>query len=261
MTSAPGGKPERKKHQRSHFFELLKVEWKLDLREPVGPGMGIALPIVLLVLFGAISDLSPGNVGSSSFSVIQIYIPTIIVIGFIAAAIFSLPRSLVRDREIGWLKRVSTTPVHPSRLLAAQLILNLIYSLVATVVVIFGGEAIFGASLDVNVPFFVLSIILSIAAVFSLGLIVAAIAPSQTTAQGMSGGLMFLMFFLSGLWVQPTMVGGALATIMYYSPAGAAVLALLDSAFSVAPPYTALVTMVVYAVIFALIAIRYFRWE
>jgi hypothetical protein len=35
----------------------------------------------------------------------------------------------------------------------------------------------------------------------------------------------------------------------------------VDSAFNGGPSYAALLTMVVYTVIFAFIAIRYFRWE
>jgi hypothetical protein len=48
---------------------------------------------------------------------------------------------------------------------------------------------------------------------------------------------------------------------MYYSPSGAAVRAVLDSAFNGGPSYAAWLTMVVYTVIFGFIAIRYFRWE
>lgn len=72
---------------------------------------------------------------------------------------------------------------------------------------------------------------------FSLGLVVAALAPSQTVASGLSGLLMFLSFFFAGLWIQPVQVGGPLETIMYYSPAGAAVRALLYSVFNSPPPY------------------------
>jgi hypothetical protein len=36
---------------------------------------------------------------------------------------------------------------------------------------------------------------------------------------------------------------------------------MLDSAFGITPPLTAIATMVVYAVVFAGVAIRYFRWE
>jgi ABC-2 type transport system permease protein len=128
-------------------------------------------------------------------------------------------------------------------------------------IVIFGGEIIFGAPLKVGIPFFILSIILSIAEIFSLGLVVAAIAPSQTVANPLAGILMFVLLFLSGLWVQPVQAGGLLQTVMYYSPTGAAVRALLYSIFNTAPPYTTVLTMVAYTVIFAVIAIRYFRWE
>ncbi|HMB67436.1 MAG TPA: ABC transporter permease, partial [Candidatus Bathyarchaeia archaeon] len=112
-----------------------------------------------------------------------------------------------------------------------------------------------------GIPYFVLSIVLSISVMFSLGLVVAALAPSQTVASGLSGGLFFLSLFLSGLWIQPATVGGPLATIMYYSPSGAAAQALLYSVFNAAPPVTAVVTMVVYTGLFAFIATRYFRWE
>jgi hypothetical protein len=81
--------------------------------------------VILLVIFGFISRNVPGNVSGSGLTVIDLYIPTIMVISFVGIAI-SLPNTLVRDREIGWLRRISTTPVHPSRLLGAQLILDLV---------------------------------------------------------------------------------------------------------------------------------------
>ena len=95
--------------------------------------LGVGLPVVLLVVFGFISKNVPGNVGGSGLTVIDLYIPTLMVISFIAIAI-SLPNTLVRDREIGWLRRISTTPVHPSRLLAAQLILDLVLAAAAIVI-------------------------------------------------------------------------------------------------------------------------------
>ncbi len=75
-------------------------------------------------------------------------------------------------------------------------------------ILIFGSELVFGASLDVGIPYFVLSIILSIAVIFPLGLVVAALVPSQSVASGVGGGLTFLLFFLAGLWIPPATVGG-----------------------------------------------------
>lgn len=248
------------RRSRVQLAALLKVQAKLSLREPYALGLGIGLPAVLLVLFGFISNHVPGNVGGSGLTVIDLYIPTIMVISFIAIGI-SLPNTLVRDREIGWLRRISTTPVHPSRLLAAQLILDLVLAAAAIVITIVGGTAIFGAPLTVGIPLFILCLALAIAEIFSLGLVVVALARTQTVASVVGGVLFFGLLFLSGLWLQPVQAGEPLRAIMWYSPSGAAVRAILYSVFNATPPVTTLVTLVGYTLAFAFVAVRYFRWE
>jgi ABC-2 type transport system permease protein len=258
MRESLGGVLSRR--SRVQIAALLKVQARLSLREPYALGLGIGLPAVLLVVFGLISRQVPGNVAGSGLSVIDLYIPTIMVISFISIAI-SLPNTLVRDREIGWLRRISTTPVHPSRLLAAQLILDLVLAAVAIVITIVGGTAIFGAPLTVGIPFFILSFALAIAEIFLLGLVVVALARTQTAASVVGGVLFFSLLFLSGLWIQPVQVGEPLQAIMWYSPSGAAVRAILYSVFNATPPVTTLVTLVGYTLVFGFVAVRYFRWE
>ena len=244
---------------RLQFTELLKVQGKLALREPYGL-LGIGLPIILLLVFGFIGQQVPGNVGSTGLTIIDLWIPTILVVSFISIAV-SLPNTLVRDREIGWLRRVSTTPLHPSMLLAAQLIIDLILAAAAVLIIILGGALLFGASLQVQILPFGVSLLLSIAEIFAIGLVLAALVPSQTVAQAAGGVMFFGLMFLSGLWVQPEQVGDPLGTIMNYSPSGAAAMALRDSVFYGSPSYAALLTVAVYTVIFGFIAVRYFRWE
>ena len=253
MTPSPGG--ENSHRSRAQLLALLKVQTKLALREPYALGPGVGIPVLLLVVFGFISKKVPGNVGDSGLTVIDLYIPTLMVISFIAIAI-SLPSTLVRDREIGWLRRISTTPVHPSRLLGAQLIVDLVLGAAAVVIIIVGGTAIFGAGLHVSIPFFILSMALAIAVIFSLGLVVVALVRTLIQAQLVGGVL-----FLSGLWVQPVEISGPLQNVMWYSPSGAAVRALLYSVFNSRPPVLTLVSLAGYALIFAFVAIRYFRWE
>ncbi len=257
-----GSRLEESTSRRSgfQFAELLKVQSKLALREPYALLGGLALPAVLLAVFGFIGQANPGNVGDSGLTVIEVWTPTILVLSFIFISV-SLPNTLVRDREIGWLRRVSTTPLHPSRLLAAQLIIDLILAAAAVLIVILEGALVFGASLHVQILPFAVSLLLAIAELFALGLVLVALVPTQTVAQPVAGVVTFGLMFLSGLWVNPAQVGDPLRTIMYYSPSGAAVRAVLDSAFNGGPSYVALLTMAVYTVIFGFVAIRYFRWE
>jgi ABC-2 type transport system permease protein len=242
------------------FAELLKVQGKLALREPYALLGGLALPAVLLAVFGFIGQANPGNVGDSGLTIIDVWTPTILVLSFVFISV-SLPHTLVRDREIGWLRRISTTPLHPSRLLAAQLIIDLILAAAAVLIVILEGALLFGASLHVQILPFAVSLLLAIAELFTLGLVLVALVPTQTVAQPVAGVVIFGLLFLSGLWVNPAQVGDPLRTIMYYSPSGAAVKAVLDSAFNGGLSYAALLTMAVYTVIFGFIATRYFRWE
>jgi ABC-2 type transport system permease protein len=242
------------------FAELLKVQAKLAVREPFGLLAGIGLPVILLAVFGFIGRAVPGTVGDSGQTIIDVWTPTVLVLSFIFIA-FSLPNSLVRDREIGWLRRVSTTPLHPAVLLAAQLVIDLALAAAATVIIILGGALVFGASLHVQLLPFVLSLLLAIAEIFSLGLALVALVPTQAVVSVVGGVVTLALMFLSGLWVQPAQVGGPLATIMYYSPSGAAARALLDAVFNGSVSYAALLTMAVYTILFGFIAIRYFRWE
>ena len=95
MSSAPGGSTQTK--SRGHFSELLKVETKLALREPLGLGTGVGLPFVLLLIFGFIGKAQPGNVGNTGLTVLDLYIPTIMVIGFVFLV---LQLHLVKEREV-----------------------------------------------------------------------------------------------------------------------------------------------------------------
>ena len=255
-----GSRPGWISHRsRVQFAELLKVQGKLALREPYAL-VGLALPAGLLALFGWIGQQNPGPVGDSGLTVIDLWTPTLLIISFIFISV-SLPNTVVRDREIGWLRRVSTTPLHPSRLLAAQLVIDLILAAAAVLIIIGGGAILFGASLHVQLLPFAVSLLLAIVEIFAVGLVLVALVPTQAVAQPVAGVVTFGLMFLAGLWVNPAQVGNPLRTILYYSPSGAAVRAVLDSAFNGGPSYAALLTMVAYTVVFGFIAVRYFRWE
>jgi ABC-2 type transport system permease protein len=261
MTGPRFGASNSTRHRSgTRFAELLKVQAKLAVREPYGLLAGIGLPAILLVVFGFIGRAVPGNVGDTGQTIIDLWIPTLLVIAFIGISA-SLPNTLVRDREIGWLRRISTTPMHPYMLLAAQLIFDLVLAAVAVLIIILGGALLFGAALHVQILPFGASLLLAVVEIFALGLVLVALVPSQTVNQVVGGVVFFALLFLSGLWFNPTQVGDPLRTIMYYSPSGAAARALLAAAFTGSPSYAALLTMAVYTILFGFIAIRYFRWE
>jgi hypothetical protein len=74
--------------------------------------VGLAIPVVLPVVFSAISmaqhKVEPQLGG---LTVIAVDIPILIAVCLGMLALFSLPRALVTYRELGILRRLSTTPL------------------------------------------------------------------------------------------------------------------------------------------------------
>jgi ABC-2 type transport system permease protein len=248
------------KKRPSPFWELLKVQGKLAIREPAGLVFGIGLPLILLIIFGNIPTFNQPIEGSS-FTIFEVYIPILLVTVLIFLGLFGLPIPIVRDRETGWLRRISTTPVSPAKLLAAQVTINLILAVVGFIILIAGSTLIFGVRLTFDIPGFVLSLVLATLAMFSLGLLVTAVAPSQSTANGITMALLYPLLFFAGIYVPIQVLPSGLQTAALLTPVGAAVKALDSSMAGSFPSFVPLVVLAAYTVIFGFVAIRYFRWE
>jgi len=257
--STPNGKlaPHR---SSSPLWELVKVEGKLALREPTGIIFGIGLPVFLLIVFGSV-PVFRNTVPGTSLTTLEIYIPILMITALIMIALFGLPLPLARDREIGWLRRISTTPVSPTMLLAAQLTVNLILTVIAYVILIAGSVFIFGVNEPFEIPGFVISILLVTIAMMSLGVLIAAVASSQGIAAGIAQGLLYPLLFFAGIYIPPQFLPSYLQTISSFTPVGAAVKALGESMQGAFPSAISLLVMAAYAAFFSFVAIRYFHWE
>jgi ABC-2 type transport system permease protein len=244
----------------SPFWELFKVQGKLALREPSGLVFGIALPLLLLLIFGNVPTFNEPIEGTS-FTLFELYIPILMVTVLIFIGLLGLPVPLLRDRESGWLRRISTTPISPAKLLAAQVTINLVLAAVGFTIVIAGSTLIFGVKLAFDIPGFILSLVLATLAMFSLGLLITSVAPSQSTGNGIAMGILYPLLFLAGVYVPIQVLPSGLQTAALYTPVGAAVNALNSSMNGYFPSFVPLAVMAAYAAVFSFVAIRYFRWE
>jgi ABC-2 type transport system permease protein len=98
-------------------------------------------------------------------------------------------------------------------------------------------------------------------AMFSLGILIAAVAPSQGAANGMMMALLYPLLFFAGVYVPMQVLPSSLQTVASFTPVGAAVKALNSSMTGSFPSFVPLLAMAAYTVFFGYVAIRYFRWE
>ena len=244
---------------RSAFRNLVLTEAKLVVREVVPLLWGVAFPMVLLAVMGLLSHGADKSLGG--FSLVASYEPILIAFTCSTFALQGLPAVLAGYRERGILRRLNATPVGAGRLLGAQLMVNLSMALIATVGILIVGDAGFGVPLPRQPVGFVLALMLTAAAMLTLGLLEASLARNSRVA-GAVGTMLFLpLMFFAGLWTPQATMPAALRSVSGDTPLGAAVAALQHSMSGDWPSAAGLAFLAGYAVTFGLIAWRFFRWE
>jgi ABC-2 type transport system permease protein len=238
---------------------LLKTEAKLLLREPILLFWGVAFPLVLLTVMGLAGHKRDPDLGG--LTLVQTYVPVLVAFTFTILGVSALPTALATYRERGVLRRLATTPARPSWLLGAQLSTNAAIAAITAVLILALARIAFGVPLPAEPPAFLLAVVLAAAALLSIGLLVAALAPRARIAGAVGTMLFFPLMFFAGLWAPRATMGDTLRDIGDYTPLGAAVQALQDASAGTWPGTGQLLVMAAYAVVGAAIATRLFRWQ
>ncbi|MCG5213991.1 ABC transporter permease [Streptosporangium sp. KLBMP 9127] len=231
------------------FATLGGIEIKLLLRDP-GALFAMAIPLFILVVFGSATE--PGDTTVPTMALT-------IAVGLIG--LYTVPTTLATYRERGILRRMSTTPVSPGSLLAAQLLLQLFFAAVASALLVAVSGFVFQAAWPARVLPFALVFLLGTTALFSIGLVIAALAASGRAANGVGVLLYFPLAFLGGLMQPKEAMPSFLAAIGEFTPLGAFRQAIGDAWTGVAVQPHLLGIMAAYALVVGFAAVRFFRWE
>ena len=242
------------------FQRLLLTELKLFAREPMLLFWGLVFPVGLLVVLGIAAPSKPQH-SLGGVKLIVAYTPVVMMFTVTILALSALPAALAGYRDKGYLRRLSTTPIGAVRLLAAQMIVNLALAATAVVLIALVSHFAFSVSLPHQLGGFVLAILLTMAAMLSLGTLVAAVAPSQRIATAAGSLLFFPLMFFAGLWVPQAEMGAGLRDISHYTPLGAAVPAVQNSIAGHWPGTVHLLVLAGYALVLCVAGARLFRWE
>jgi ABC-2 type transport system permease protein len=190
-----------------------------------------------------------------------VYIPILMAFAIGILALAYLPGPLVSYREQGILRRLSTTPVPASWVLAAQLVVQACLMLISVLVLLVVSTVFFGVNTPKSPAGLILAVVLSIAALFTIGLSIAAVAWTPGAARGITGAVFYPLMFFAGLYYPIQLLPGVLQDISHCTPLGAAVEALQASMNAGFPPAQPLLVLLAYALVFGFLAKRFFRWE
>ncbi|MGD0607809.1 MAG: ABC transporter permease [Streptosporangiaceae bacterium] len=257
ITSAPS----RSRAPRAAFGSLVRNEARLAWRQPAGMIAGTGIALLLLVIFGEIPVFRQSSASLGGYSAFDVYIPVLMSFSIAIIAFTYLPGPLVSYRELGILRRLSATPVPAYWVLAAQIVVQTCLMAVTLTLLVTVSVVFFGISAPRNPAALVLAIALCMAALFAIGLAIAALARTASAARGLMAAALYPMMFFSGLYYPVQLMPAAIQDISHYTPLGAAVQAIGHSWVGQFPPAQPLLVLAGYALVFGYLAKRFFRWE
>lgn len=243
------------------LIKLTYIDMKLYFRNTVAIFFTLVFPLLMLVLFGGIYGNEPteifGGYGSVDLTVPG-YIATI-VIG--TTAFMGLPMDLSTQRQLGVLRRMRATPLHPGIVLASKMISNLIISFIGMALLVIAGRIIFQSYLPVNWPTVLLGILLISISLYALGLAMASLVRSANAARAVSFAVFFPMMFLSGGTLPGQFLPEAMRLVGKALPLTYSVNLLHDLWFGQGWDLTAVLVLAGFMAAGIIISVRFFKWE
>jgi ABC-2 type transport system permease protein len=238
---------------------LIVTEAKLLFRDPITWLAAIALPSVVLLIFGAVFAPHRPDPALGGHRWIDLFVPSLLVITLGTLGVQTLPIRLATYREKGILRRLSTTPAHPSALLAAQLLIYVVTAVIALVLLVVVGHVAFAIPLPGHLAGFAVAFVLGMSSLFAIGLLLAAVAPTSRVATALAIPMFFVVMFLGGVYVPRVFLPEVLIRIGDFTPPG--VQGVQNAWLGAAPEVVPLIGLAAMTILAGGLAVRVFRWE
>ncbi len=244
------------------FRTLFRSEFRLSLRDMNIPIFGIAQPIIVAIIIGLVSGNKPAFEGAS-YSFIEQSFGAFAAICICATGLMGMPLLLADYRHKKILKQFMVTPVSPAMMLYVQFAVNLIMSVISLISVYILCSLFWGYKMDGNVGIFLVSYLLVVVAIYSIGMMLASIAPNMKTANLLCTLIYFPMLFFSGATIPYEIMPKGARYVMDILPLTQGVKLLKAAALGLPVDHALLsiVILVAVSVLCIILSIKYFRWE
>jgi ABC-2 type transport system permease protein len=243
---------------------LTLSEARLYVREPGSAFFALVFPTLLLVAVGTLLPpmREPVEVaGLEHLRGIDLFVPVVLALAIATVSLTTFPVAFGTYREKGVLRRLSTTPLPASRLLVAQVTVNVAALVVAVVAALLAGAAVLRVAGPEQPVLLAGVFVLAAVQMIAVGCVVAALVPSASTANGVGMLLYFPMLFFAGVWVPGPLMPDALAAASSFVPLGAAAQAMETAWFGSGFPAQQVLVMVAWTAVLVPVAARVFRWR
>ena len=231
-----------------------RVELLLTLRRGESLVVSLAIPVGILVFFTKVDVVQ-----TSLRDPVQFLVPGTLALAVMSTAMVSLGIATGYERRYGVLKRLGSTPLSRTGLLAAKTISVLALEVVQAAVLLAVGAALGWQNMG-SVAAAVGLLLLGTVAFAGVGLFFAGVLRAEANL-AVANGLFLLLLFLGGMAYPLSRLPGFLETVARGLPAAALSDTVRQALSAGSVSVGALVTLLAWAVGAPLLAARTFRWE
>ncbi|TCP57104.1 ABC-2 type transport system permease protein [Tamaricihabitans halophyticus] len=239
---------------------MVGTEGKLVARDTAGLIVPLGLPMLIMVMNGLGAD-GEGVPAFNGLPPLDAYVVPLTLVMMIAViGVVNMPSFLAAYRKTGVLRRLAVTPAHPIQVLVAQVVVSMIQAICGLIMALVLARAAFDVSMPRNILGAIGVFLLISVAMYALGMLVAAIAPTTNSAVAIGLVLFFALLALGGGFGGRDALPDALATVGEYLPYGAGVEALSATWMGVAPDALHLGVLAGTTLLAGALAAKLFRW-
>jgi ABC-2 type transport system permease protein len=243
---------------------LLALTWleiKVFIREPLGVIGAVFVPVFVFVVIGRMMGDELAGEGERGLVGPDLAVFAALLIAI--SAVLSLVTIVAIYREGGILKRLRATPLRPITILAAHVLVKLLFTAATLALMLLLGKSYL--PVDIPIPWlaFGAATLLSTMSILALGFVLASVAPTARFAQPIGTIVLYPMVGISGLFVPVEEMPGPMQFVAWLTPASYAV-SLMRGAWqgdSWLSHGGDLLGLAVIAAVCTGLAIRWFRWE
>lgn len=233
----------------------LRTDLALTMRQGEQLLVAIGIPVIVLAFFSSV-DILPIGLGEP----VDFITPGVLALAIMSTALVSLGISTGFDRHYGVLKRLGASPLGTRRWILAKVLMVVIIEVAQWVILVIVAIAL-GWSPQGNWGTALAGAVLGTAAFAGVGLLMAGTLGGMVNMASTNG--LYLLLLLSGGMVLPIdHLPGPLAAVSRALPA-APLTEVMTGSFQAGSQIStgAWITLIAWAVLAPLAAVRLFRWE
>lgn len=245
------------------LLQLTWLETKIFLREPLGAIGSVVIPVVMYVVLGRMLGPRVSGASRGASELISVDVPVFAALLILLSAIVSLTTIIAIYREGGILKRLRATPLRPTTILTAHVLVKLLFTAATLLLMALAGRRYFPASAHLPLLGLTLAVLVATLSTLSIGFVIASVIPTARFAQPAAAVILYPMIAVSGLFFPLTALPPAVQAVARVLPFTSAV-SLLRGVLRGDGWLAHRADVAALAVVFAVctaISAKVFRWE